>query len=78
MSKQACTISWMVPVLDLSSDSRRTARNPAQVTGATHTGRLVTGLWSCLRPKGTNHPHRDFQAHQTNRQIDKLTDKADL
>ena len=36
MSKQACTISRMAPALDLSSDSRRTARNPVQVTGATH------------------------------------------
>ena len=38
-------------------------------------GLLVTGLWSCLRPKGTNHPHRDFQVHQTNRQTNRLIDR---
>ena len=81
MSKQACTISRMVPALDLSSDSRRTARNPAQVTGAPHTGTAGHRPLVLFAPKRHKPPTQGLPGasdKQTNRQIDKLTDKADL
>ena len=81
MSKQACTISRMAPALDLSSDSRRTARNPAPVTGAPHTGTAGHRPLVLFAPKRHKPPTQGLPGasdKQTNRQIDKLTDKADL
>ena len=81
MSKQACTISRMVPALDLSSDSRRTARNPAQVTGATHTGTAGHRPLVLFAPKRHKPPTQGLPGtsdKQTDKQIDRPTDKADL
>ena len=81
MSKQACTISRIAPALDLSSDSRRTARNPAPVTGAPHTGTAGHRPLVLFAPKRHKPPTQGLAGtsdKQTDKQIDRLTDKADL
>ena len=71
MSKQACTISRMAPAFDLSSDSRRTARNPVQVTGATHVRIAGHKPLVLLVPRKVQATHVGTSRHQADRQTDR-------